>query len=50
MTDRLGNQETGDDRGVGTRGDIAVLVFAMAFPTLAAWLYFVVLAGTTWMH
>ncbi len=38
-----------DENGWSWRRDGVVLLFAMLYPTLATWLYFVVLAGEEWV-
>ena len=40
---------SGEARSLGGGSEKAVLVFAMVFPTLAAWVYFVRFSGESWM-
>jgi len=51
MVDVTGPMERGGgERPTGeARWDMAAVLFAMAFPTAAAWLYFLTFANTAWM-
>ena len=40
---------SGEVRSLGGGFEKAVLVFAMVFPALAAWVYFVRFSGESWM-